>query len=285
MIYKLLPVLKSYIWGGEELQRIFDFDQDRLAEAWILSCNKQGSSGIVGTNKTLFDLFLENRDIVAENAKGNFPLLVKLLCSSRTLSIQNHPSGKSEFWYILDCDENSYIYWGLNKDLTKEELAESIKNSTITSYLNKVKVQKGDCFFVPAGMIHMLGKGILALEIQQNLNLTYRIFDFNRRDSNGNLRELKIKEGVEAADLKKHEVNHPNVLGHGEIVSNQFFTANLYDSKKTLSADKKFNFVYIVSGNGKLDDRDVKTGDCFFIEAGHGEYTLSDGLSFIVIEK
>lgn len=285
MIYKLLPVLKSYIWGGEELQRIFDFDQDRLAEAWILSCNRQGSSRIEGTNKNLFDLFLENRDIVAENAKGNFPLLVKLLCSSRTLSIQNHPVGKAEFWYILDCKEDSYIYWGLNRDLTKEELADAIKNSTILNYLNKVKVQKGDCFLVPPGMVHMIGKGILALEIQQNLNVTYRLFDFGRRDQNGNLRELKIKEGVEIADLKKHEVKYRNVLGNGEIVANQYFTAHLYNAQTTLNADKKFNFIYIVSGNGKIDDKDAKTGDCFFVEAGHGKYTLSDGLEFVVIQK
>ena len=166
MIYKLSPVLKSYIWGGEELQRIFDFDQDRLAEAWILACNRQGSSKIVGSNKTMFDIFLENRDIVSLNHKGNFPLLVKLLCSSRSLSIQNHPVGKVEFWYILDCKEDSFIYWGLNKDLTKEELAKSIQDSSILNHLNKVPVKKGDCFIIPPGTIHMLGKGILALEIQ-----------------------------------------------------------------------------------------------------------------------
>ena len=131
----------------------------------------------------------------------------------------------------------------------------------------------------------MIGKGILALEIQQNLNVTYRLFDFGRRDQNGNLRELKIKEGVEIADLKKHEVKYHNVLGNGEIVANQYFNAHLYNAKTTLNADKKFNFIYIISGNGKIDDKDAKTGDCFFVEAGHGEYTLSDGLEFVVIQK
>ena len=285
MIYKLSPVLKSYIWGGEELQKIFDFDQDRLAEAWILAANRQGSSKICGTNKTLFDLFLEDRDIVSHNVKGDFPLLVKLLCSSRTLSVQNHPVGKAEFWYILDCAEDSFIYWGLSQDLSKEELAKSIEDSTITKYLNKVKVHKGDCFFIPPGLIHMLGKNILAVEIQQNLNVTYRLYDFNRRDSNGNLRELKVKEGVEIAKLNMHDTTHQNVLGSGVVVDNEFFNAELFDNARKFSSPDTFRFIYICDGEGKINELPAKKGDCFFVPAGGESFSLSNNLSYLIIQK
>lgn len=289
MIYQVSPILKSYIWGGDKLQKIFHNDIQNLAEAWVLSAVENESSKIVGSDETILSIFNKNNDIVSKNYTGKFPLLVKVLCSSRDLSVQNHPAGKAEFWHILDAEKDSYIYLGLSHSMSKEELKQSLKNSTICEHLNKIYVKKGDCFFIPPGVIHMLGKGILTLEIQQNLNLTYRLFDFNRVDVNGKLRELKIDEGVEVSDLNKFEIKNQNV-SLGSLVKCPFFSANrCHGHHEDIVDEYSFAYIYILSGQGSLASVDgvvpVTCGDSLFVCSGHGKIILDGDIEFVVVKK
>lgn len=289
MIYKIQPVLRSYIWGGDKLQKIFKVKQDNLAEAWILSALEDESSKIVGGNKTILDLFTENPSVVSKEYRGEFPILVKLLCSSRDLSVQNHPVGKAEFWHIIDAEKDAFIYLGLSHKMSKDELIDSIKKSTICDHLNKIRVRKGDCFYIPPGVIHSLGKGIFALEIQQNLNVTYRLFDFNRLDSNGKLRELKIDEGVKVADLSAYNVIDHNVE-IGSLIKCPFFSANRYEGKHIdLIDSSSFAFLYVLEGHGFMTSANeklsLKVGDCYFIPSGEGQIGVDGKLKYIIIKK
>lgn len=224
--YKLTPVLKSYIWGGTILKEFKDKNLDSLSESWELSYLKDNESKIEDKNISevfpLSSLNIKNFD--------EFPFLIKLIDASKKLSIQVHPDdkyakinenslGKEEMWVILDAKENSYIYYGLNKDLTKKELEDSLKKGTIIDNLNKVYVKKGDIFLIKPGTIHAINEGILLYELQESSNITYRLYDYDRVDKNGKKRELHIKKALDVVSLNKQELVN---LKNKEIDSKYF---------------------------------------------------------------
>ena len=209
---KLAPAFKDYLWGGTKLKTEFDKKSDlqKVAESWELSTHKDGQS-IVANGEfkglTLSEYIEKNgRECIGKNAMAFefFPILIKFIDAADNLSVQVHPSdeyalsnegeyGKTEMWYVLDCEKDAFLYYGLNREITKEEFAERIKENMLLEVLNKVKVNKGDVFFINSGTIHAIGKGIVICEIQQNSNTTYRVYDYDRRDKNGNTRELHVK--------------------------------------------------------------------------------------------
>jgi mannose-6-phosphate isomerase len=182
--YKTNPAIVERPWGGSKLQEYNkDIRTDAIGESW--------ETGPLG---------------------GNVPVLIKLIDAKEALSVQvhpndefalkveNEPNGKSEAWIVLECEEDSFIIYGFNRKVKKNELRNLLKNGMISKVLNYVKVRKGDCIFIPAGTVHSIGKGILAYEVQQPSDLTYRIYDWNRTDSRGKGRELHIDKAVEAID-------------------------------------------------------------------------------------
>ncbi|MFV0255295.1 MAG: type I phosphomannose isomerase catalytic subunit, partial [Erysipelotrichaceae bacterium] len=183
---KLKPAFKDYLWGGTRLKKEYGMktELDIVAEAWELSAHPDGPARITN-GKYVGKNFIEYLDIVGKKAWGTnaqhfeqFPILIKFIDAKQALSIQVHPNdeyalqvekeyGKNEMWYIVDCEPGSYLYYGVNQDLTKEEYRKHIEDDTILEVLNKVEVKKGDCFFIKAGTIHAIGEGCLICEIQQ----------------------------------------------------------------------------------------------------------------------
>lgn len=219
---KLFPAFKDYLWGGVRLKSEFNKQctLERVAESWELSAHKDGRSVVTGG---AFDgmTLVEYIDTIGKGALGQncekydyFPLLIKLIDAKGDLSVQVHPSdeyalahegeyGKTEMWYILDCEEGASLYYGFSRDVSRGEYENAIKEGQLTQLLNKVSVKRGDVFFIPAGTVHAIGAGILICEIQQNSNTTYRVYDYNRRDKDGHLRPLHIEKALEVSSLTK----------------------------------------------------------------------------------
>ena len=224
---KLIPEIKDNIWGGTKLITKYGKATDKkiAAEAWELSYHKDGTTKL--EDGTLISASL-TPDEIGSNCNGFpfFPVLVKLIDAKDDLSVQVHPSdeyalknensfGKTEMWYIVEADEGAGIYLGFKKDTSKEEYEEAIKNNTLTELLNFIPVKAGDCYFIPSGTIHAIGGGCLICEIQQNSNLTYRVYDYGRRDASGNLRELHVEKAIKVTNLSAYE-------SCGAVGSNQY---------------------------------------------------------------
>ena len=293
--YRLKPVVKSYIWGGDFFQRYGKGTQESISELWEMSARGEDSSIIdSGPNKgKLLANIITNEDIGPVYKRfPYFPLLVKLIDAENDLSVQVHPSdeyalkhdnqfGKCEMWYIINCDEGAGIYIGLKRDSSREEIEQKVKDGTILELLNFVKVKPGDTFIINPGTIHAIGRGVRLIEIQQNSNLTYRLFDYNRVDKNGKQRELHILKALDVidysaykfqkiesdclADCKYFRVFREEVNGHWIIDANQ-------DSFAT------FTFL---SGKGYVDDIPYKQYDTFFVP--HGKKCEIKGSGTIII--
>ena len=288
---KLTPALKDYLWGGTRLKTEFKMESnlDKIAEAWVLSCHPDGPSTANG--KTLQEIVEE----LGEECLGTrgalfpfFPILIKLIDARSPLSIQVHPSdeyalehenqfGKSEMWYIVDCDEGASLYYGFNREITAEEFAERIKNDTLLEVLNKVPVKKGDCFFIDAGTIHAIGEGILIAEIQQNSNCTYRVYDYGRVGADGKPRDLHVEKAL--AVTKTCPPEYP--FGKPEsdtLASCKYFTVVRHKiaGEKQLSVGSESFAAYLCTeGEAEIDGVSLVAGDCVFVPAYYGAIKIS----------
>lgn len=219
--FLLRPAGKDYLWGGSRLKDDFskDIDMEPLAETWECSTHPDGPSTVASgehEGKLLTDVLKEHPEYLGTHPRteGELPILIKFIDAKRDLSVQVHPDdayaqekehgslGKSEMWYVLDAAKDAKLIYGFYHDMTKEVLRESLLNGTVEKYLQKVHIQKDDVFYIEAGTVHALGAGALVAEIQENSNLTYRMYDYNRVDKSGNLRELHIDKALEVVDLK-----------------------------------------------------------------------------------
>lgn len=221
--FKLIPPVKNYIWGGNRLRYEYgkQSDSEKIAESWELACHKDGTSIISGgeyDGKPFSVFAAEHPEALGENCRrfDNFPVLIKLIDAYDNLSVQVHPNdkyalehegeyGKTEMWYIVDCEPDSEIIYGFKDKISKDDFRKAIENNTLLDKLNHVKVKKGDIFFINSGTLHAIGKGILIAEIQQNSNTTYRVYDYDRTDSNGNKRELHIEKALDVTNLEPAE--------------------------------------------------------------------------------
>lgn len=301
-IYKLTPAYKDYLWGGNKLKEIYkkDTPYEVTAESWELSAHRDGPSIISGGeyDNVSFKEFIDKYKTLVCGWKSDvfdtFPILIKFIDATNSLSIQIHPEddyafvnenefGKNEVWYILDCDEDAYLYLGLNRDTSKEEIRRKVKDKTITDILNKVYVKPGDVLFVPAGTIHAIGKGILICEIQQNSNSTYRLYDYDRRDKNGKLRELHMDKAMDVVNTDRFEITTDGV---GEVIKYarseqrllcecKYFEVKYYDIPKheiIMIDDSSFKSIVVIEGECKIscneEEQEAKPGDSFFISAG-----------------
>ena len=303
-IVKLDPAFKDNLWGGTKIRDVYGkkCDYDVIGESWELSAHPDGQSRIAeGYYKGM--LFNDYLSIIGKEALGwkcqaqdRFPVLIKFIDAKQALSIQIHPDdeyaleneneyGKNEMWYVLDAEPGAYLYCGLSRASSKEEIEERIKNNTITEILNKIEVKKGDVVMVKAGTIHAIGAGIFICEIQQNSNCTYRMYDYDRRDKFGNPRELHVAKSLDVVNPVKYEKdNKCNVmLAHNEhymskrLVQCKYFEVIKYeieDEAKIPVDEASFLSVIVIDGEGTImtDDNDkelkFKAGESFFINAG-----------------
>ena len=297
MIIKLNPAFKSYLWGGNKLRTLLGkkSSEDILAETWELSCHPDGQATVANgadagiTLQAWIDK--HGRDILGKNCNRfkNFPILVKLIDAKHNLSIQVHPAdsyaiakegqyGKTEMWYVLEHEPGAILYHGTNRDVTKKEFETAIENGTLISLLRAVEVKKGDVFFIEAGTIHAIGAGIVIAEIQQNSNLTYRVFDYNRVDANGNSRQLHVKQALEVSCLAAEKAV-PDFAGH--LAFCEYFTVDKLSVRGTsqlIANEESFHHLLVVGGSGRIecagDSLAYSLGDSIFVSAGAGKYNL-----------
>lgn len=278
-VVKLRPAIKDYIWGGSYFTK-YGKGTGILSELWELSVRDSDSSYIPSLNLRL-DNAIDNDDIGPVSKRfPYFPLLIKLIDAKENLSIQVHPSdeyalknensyGKTEMWYILDNEPGAGLYVGLKRDYSKKEIEELLRNGKILDALNFFPVKRGDYFLIKSGTIHAIGKGVQLIEIQQNSNLTYRLYDYDRTDKFGNKRELHIDKALDVINLNKYhreENNNSNKIG-----DTPYFQVEKIDINKELtleaSKDSFMSFTFI-EGEGKVNDIDYKIYDTFFLPYG-----------------
>ena len=295
-LVKLKPGVKDYIWGGTYFKKFNKgTNLDRVSECWELSVRDNDSSIIASgkdEGKRLVDVItLEDIGPVMDRFPY-FPLLIKLIDAKENLSVQVHPSddyalkyeqsfGKSEMWHIISADEGSGLYVGLNKDYSKEDIERALKEGTILECLNFFKVKPGDTFVINPGTIHAIGAGVRLIEIQQNSNLTYRLYDYNRLDQFGNPRELHIKKALDVIDYRHFKV----IKSNNEVLAdNQYFTVKEvnFDNELEIKAnDKAFISFTFLEGKGKVNDIDFNQYDTFFLP--YGKKCLIKGKGRVVI--
>ncbi|MBR3737540.1 MAG: class I mannose-6-phosphate isomerase [Eubacterium sp.] len=314
-ILKLNPVFKDYIWGGNRLKNDFGFETgfDKTAEGWMLACHKDGMNTVCGGEfggKTLQEVFDSEglEKVAGKNCLKfpYFPVLIKIIDAFDNLSVQVHPDdeyarrvenefGKTEIWYVLDALDGAELIYGFKENITSDEFKEAIENNTLLDKLNRVKVNKGDLFFIEAGTVHAIGKGALIAEIQQNSNCTYRVYDYGRVGKDGKPRELHIQKAIDVSkteppkyDIKPQGEEIKTACGVSQLLSKcDLFTVNRYktDGKITLETNEKsFNHILVIDGEGEIEGRKMKKGDSFFVPANNGEYSISGKIEFLVTE-
>ena len=295
-IQRLYPVCKDYLWGGNKLKELYgkQTDCNPCAESWELSFHKDGKS-LVSDGRSLAEVVTP--DILGSNVGdfSFFPMLIKFIDAKSFLSVQVHPSdeyalknensyGKTEMWYIVDAEEGAGIYLGFKEDVTISQYEQAIKENRLTDLLNFYKVRAGECYFIPSGTIHAIGEGCLICEIQQNSNLTYRVYDYGRKDKNGDERELHIDKALKVTNLKKHE----NRMLSGELLgASKYFNVRKIgiSGKKALKTDaKSFCFVTCINGEGRIEGQKINRGDSFFVPASYGEYLVEGELDIIMAD-
>ena len=289
-LVKLKPGVKDYIWGGTYFKKFNKgTNLDRVSECWELSVRDNDSSIIASgkdEGKRLVDVLTKEDIGPVMDRFPYFPLLIKLIDAKENLSVQVHPSddyalkyeqsfGKSEMWHIISADEGSGLYVGLNKDYSREEIEKALKEGAIIECLNFFKVKPGDTFVINPGTIHAIGAGVRLIEIQQNSNLTYRLYDYNRVDKDGHPRELHIKKALDVIDYKQYKVVKS---GDELLADNRYFTVKEVNFDKELEVnanERAFISFTFLEGEGKVDDIPYSKYDTFFLP--HGKKCLIKG--------
>ncbi len=294
MLYplKFQPILKPRIWGGTKLQSQFGKTtptNEPIGESWELSA-VAGDVSVVANGalagETLTNLLKMHReDLVGKKVfskyKFEFPLLFKFLDANEKLSIQVHPndevafekhgcSGKTEMWYIIDTEPEAKIYLGFNEKMTVENCINCIKNATLEEKLQEYSVKAGDVFSIPAGTVHALGKGILLAEIQQSSDITYRLYDYNRRDKNGNLRELHLEQALQVVDFDANFSSRIIPAGE-ELLRNDYFNVNKISFESEITRDysalDSFVVLMCTKGKGEIGGLDIAMGETVLVPA------------------
>ena len=274
-VYELIPPLKEYIWAGNNLKKYKKTDLDKISESRELSFLDGDESKLIYDNKEVnITEFIKSEPINKFINPKIQNLLIKLIDSAQSLSIQVHPSdeyalkyenslGKTEMWIILDAKEGSYINLGFNQKVKKEDFPELIKDDSILSYLNKIYVKPGDIYLIKPGTIHAIGEGITLLEIQESSKLTYRVYDFNRIDKNGNKRELHVSKAMDVLNFSKLNIQN---LNKEEVIKTNYFEVrkghNLNENKIDVI---KPSIITIIEGNGFLDETEVSKFKSYFV--------------------
>jgi len=305
---KFYPILKERLWGGTKLGTLLgkELESDLVGESWELS-GVAGDVSIVAngsfTGTPLTDLI--NRypveilgKSVLERFGKEFPILIKFIDAQKDLSIQLHPNdelarkrhnsfGKTEMWYVMNADKDAELIIGFKEDITKEIYVESLKNNTLTDLLNFEKVSEGDTYFISAGKIHAIGAGVLIAEIQQTSDQTYRVYDYNRKDALGNLRELHTELSIDAIGYNKQDdfkVSYEQETNVSNTMVNcPYFKTNFISINKNIQIDvsdrDSFTIFMCIDGDVLIENDFgsilIKKGETVLVPAITGHILLS----------
>ncbi|GMN08464.1 class I mannose-6-phosphate isomerase [Croceitalea sp. MTPC5] len=297
---KFDPILKERLWGGTKLKTVLNkpIKSDITGESWELSTVKGDISVVANGSlrgRSLQDLIEENAVAllgqgVVDRFGKEFPILIKFIDAKQDLSIQLHPNdalakkrhnsfGKTEMWYVMDANPGARLIVGFNRDVEKEEYKKSVEQDTLLDLLNYEIVSEGDTFFINTGKIHAIGAGVLLAEIQQTSDITYRVFDFNRRDKNGKLRELHTEQALDAIDYRKKDDFRVHYTKTGnevnEMVDCPYFKTDYLALSKTIRQDLKnrdsFTIFMCVDGGAVIENDwgsiTIKKGETTLIAA------------------
>ena len=306
---KLTPAFKDYIWGGTRLREEYGkkCDLAKVAESWELSCHKDGPSVISAgeyAGMTLAE-YVEKcgKAVLGTNCAkfDNFPILIKLIDAKDNLSVQVHPDneyalrvegeyGKTEMWYVVDCDPGASLLYGFTHEISKEEFRRRIEENTLLEVTNRVEVHPGDVFFIDAKTLHAIGSGILIAEIQQNSNTTYRVYDYGRVGVDGKPRQLHVEKALEVTRLapparsakpqgeKEERDGYSSTL----LASCEYFTVHEMEvstEARLEAGGSSFHSLLLLDGALTLamggEEMAVAKGESVFIPAGAGAYALS----------
>ena len=312
---KFNALLKSTLWGGDKIIpfKHLNVSQDNVGESWEIS-------GVPGNETTVSDGPYEGKklnELVAE-LKGKlvgednyrrfgdeFPLLIKFIDARQDLSIQVHPTdeiarrqgkerGKTEMWYLLDSDENATLLCGLKQKITPEEYAKMVENDTICDAIARYDVKEGDCFFLPAGRIHAIGTGCFLAEIQQTSDVTYRIYDFKRKDKDGNYRQLHTKEAAECINYNveaNYRTDYIPAKNRGiALVQCPYFNTAVYDLNEPMTLDysELDSFVILIGlkGEATITDNEgnevsLRAGESMLVPATTETLKVDGTLKFL----
>ena len=295
--YKFNPLLKSTLWGGDKIIpfKQLSLQQQQVGESWELSGVPGNETTIAGDGRSLNQLVAQLREQLVGRANyrrfGNeFPLLIKFIDARQDLSIQVHPTdeiahrqgkprGKTERWYVIDSAPGAKLFNGLKQQITPEQYKQMVADDTICDALAQYPVSEGDCFFIPAGRIHAIGAGCFLAEIQQTSDVTYRIYDFNRRDKDGNLRQLHTREAAESIDytvLPDYRQRYTPRKNEGQLlVECPYFNTAVYDLDEPMQIDysELDSFVILIGLKGEatltIDDEQatLRQGETILLPA------------------
>ena len=291
----LEPVFKERIWGGTKLRDLFGYDipSDHTGECWAVSAHPNGQSTVANgacKGMPLGKLWAEHKELFGTAAERSevFPLLTKVLDASQDLSVQVHPDdeyarahengelGKTECWYVLAAEPGAEIIYG-HTAKSRKELEAMIREGRWNELLSRVQVKPGDFFYVPSGTIHALGAGIVVLETQQSSDTTYRVYDYDRTDAEGNKRELHLEQAIRVTTVPhvdaetSYKVEQAGDAAITTYVSNDFFTVQklVLDGSLTVESRETFRICSVIAGSGSL-------------HVGGQEYALGMGQHFII---
>ena len=321
--FLLIPAAKDYLWGGNRLNDDFGkgIDLSPLAETWECSTHPDGPSIIANgryRGQKLTDVLKKTPELLGKHsmALGELPILIKFIDAKQDLSLQVHPNdeyaqknengqlGKSEFWYVLDATKDARLIYGFHHDVECEALRKSILEGTVEKYTQKLPVQKGDMFYIEAGTVHAIGAGSLIAEIQENSNLTYRMYDYNRIDKNGNKRELHLDKALAVANLKK--IEEPgralHILRYGKGCSSEILCRCKYFQVERLLVNTErcrslvdfqtdslsFRVLLCIGGCGSLHFNENQSlhffkGDCIFVPASSVPIKIHGDAEFLKV--
>lgn len=305
-VLKMKPVFKEMIWGGHKLRDVYGYDipSDNTGECWAISAHKNGDCLIADgefEGKSLSWLFDNHRELFGGIEGNQFPLLVKIIDAKNDLSVQVHPNdeyagehehslGKTECWYVLQADEGTNMVMGHHAK-SKEEFVKAIEEDDYDNLLNKFQIKKGDFFYIPSGTLHAICSGSLIYEAQQSSDITYRVYDYHRKDKDGHERQLHVQQSIDVtnisadADQQKEFVSVPLENGTRTcMVESEFFKVYSYKmtGKNTVVNDAPFQMVSVIDGEGTLNGDAVKKGDHFVICSDQKETNFDGNMEVMI---
>jgi len=308
---KMRPFYKDYLWGGTRLKDEYNKETDLkiVAESWEVSCHSDGPCVVDNgefKGQTLDFVLKQHPGWMGSLCSGftEFPILIKFIDAREVLSLQVHPdddyaqrvekqAGKNEMWYIADAKPGAELILGFKEKLDRDRVKAAIINNELPELVRRIPVCAGDCYLVPAGLLHAVCDGILIVEVQQNSNLTYRVYDYNRKDINGNKRELHIDKAVDVLDTAiQAEKATGTVLTDWQYFKSEIIIAN---GETDLNCNEEsFQCLIVIDGElsifcreGKnpheFDNIKLKKGETAFLPAGMGKYTLKGAAKLMLV--
>lgn len=302
---KMKPVIKDIIWGGNKMKEMFgkEYDFEKAGESWEVSTNSAGKSIIANgelSGMTLADAIAKYPEIAGKTL-DDFPLMLKIIDANSDLSIQVHPGddyaakhengarGKTEMWYIISAEPDAKIGYGLKKPMSNDEIRAAIEKGNLEEYIRYINVRAGETYFIPAGTIHSICSGLVIAELQENSNITYRLYDYNRTDKNGNKRELHVDKALDVIQ-QTTSAPEPSIDDGSQeknLVYCNYFVCDVVNSDKTYDdcTVEGYHILFFKDGSGEISYSGGKekfaAGDTFIIPKSLGKYSVSGKCSYL----